>query len=94
MAEAYVYIMASARNGTLYTGVTSDLIKRVYQHKNNLTPGFTSKYNCHTLVYFESHTSIYEAIRRERQIKAWRRKWKIELIESSNIDWNDLYDTI
>ena len=91
MKTAYVYIMANRRNGTLYTGVTSDLIGRVYQHKNDLTEGFSSRYQCHSLVYFEVHESVYEAIRREKQIKAWKRKWKLELIESNNPEWKDLY---
>jgi putative endonuclease len=71
MSDAFVYVVASGRNGTLYVGVTTDLIGRVYQHKNNLTPGFTSHYKCHDLVFYERHTSVYEAIRREKQIKAW-----------------------
>ena len=91
MKTAYVCIMANRRNGTLYTGVTSDLIGRVYQHKNDLTEGFSSRYQCHSLVYFEVHESVYEAIRREKQIKAWKRKWKLELIESNNPEWKDLY---
>ena len=89
--QYYVYILASQRNGTLYIGVTSDLIKRVYEHKNNLVSGFTERYNVHTLVYFESTNDIDNAIRREIQIKKWNRDWKIELIEKNNPDWRDLY---
>ena len=86
-----MYILASQRNGTLYIGVTSDLIKRVHEHKNNLVSGFTEKYNVHKLVYFETTDNIDSAIRREKQIKKWNRDWKIELIEKDNPDWRDLY---
>ncbi len=86
-----VYILASQRNGTLYDGVTSDLIKRVYEHKNDLAPGFTEKYSIHRLVYFETMDDIESAIKREKQIKKWNRDWKIELIEKNNPDWRDLY---
>ena len=86
-----VYILANQRNGTLYVGVTSDLMKRVYEHKNNLVSGFTQKYNIHRLVYFETTDDIHSAIRREKQIKKWNRNWKIELIEKNNPDWRDLY---
>jgi len=79
------------RNGTLYTGVTGDLIKRVYQHKKDLIPGFTNKYGVHKLVYFEQHGDIINAIIREKQIKKWRRDWKINLIERNNPEWRDLY---
>jgi len=91
---SYVYILASKRNGTLYTGVTSDLIKRVYQHKSDLVEGFTKKYQVHRLVYFEQHLDIHEAILREKRIKEWQRKWKLALIEANNPDWNDLYPEI
>ena len=87
----YVYILASKRNGTLYTGVTSDLIKRIHEHKNDLVPGFTQKYSVHTLVYFESTEDSCSAITREKQIKKWRRAWKLELIEAGNPEWKDLY---
>ncbi|MBI1863170.1 GIY-YIG nuclease family protein [Candidatus Microgenomates bacterium] len=90
----YVYILASKRNGTLYIGVTGNLVKRVYEHKNNLAHGFTKTYNVHTLVYFEYHDEIAGAIRREKQLKEWRRNWKIELIEKKNPYWKDLYDEI
>jgi putative endonuclease len=89
-----VYILASSRNGTLYTGVTSDLIKRVWQHKEGEMAGFTRKYHVKKLVYFEVHDTAENAITREKQIKKWRRAWKLELIEESNPDWKDLYDFI
>jgi len=89
--QFYMYILASQRNGTLYIGVTSDPIKRVHEHKNNLVSGFTEKYNVHKLVYFETTDNIDSAIRREKQIKKWNRDWKIELIEKDNPDWRDLY---
>ncbi|NMC51505.1 GIY-YIG nuclease family protein [Candidatus Kuenenbacteria bacterium] len=86
----YVYILASGKNGTLYIGVTNDLMRRLYEHKNNLIKGFTSKYKVCHLVYFEETDNIAEAIRREKQIKGWNRKWKIELLEKDNPDWEDL----
>ena len=89
-----VYILASAMRGTLYVGVTSDLIQRVWQHRENLAAGFTSKYNVHTLVWYEQHATMESAIAREKALKAWKRLWKIELIESSNSDWRDLYPDI
>jgi putative endonuclease len=90
----YVYILASRKNGVLYTGVTADLITRTYQHKNSYAPGFSSKYNVRKLVYFEFHSDIRFAIRREKQIKRWKRAWKIEAIERENPNWLDLYNTI
>lgn len=87
-----MYILASKRNGTLYTGVTSDLIQRIWQHKHNQADGFTKKHNVHTLVYFELHADMESAITREKQIKAWKRAWKLELIEKNNPEWKDLYD--
>ena len=90
----YVYILASKKNGTLYTGVTSDLIKRVYQHKNKEIEGFTSKYNVTQLVYFEVYHDITDAIVRETRIKRWKRAWKLELIEKENLNWRDLYETL
>lgn len=87
-----VYIMASAKNGTLYTGMTSDLIKRVWQHKENIVEGFTKKYHVHQLVYFELVNDMLAAIVREKQIKAGSRTKKIALIEQNNPDWLDLYD--
>ena len=83
--------MASQRNGTLYIGVTSNLIKRVYEHKNNLVEGFTHKYGVHVLVYYEKHLSAESAIRREKRLKLWKRQWKLALIERNNPKWLDLY---
>ena len=94
MRNYYVYIMASKRNGTLYTGVTSDLIKRVWQHKSGEIPGFTSKYKINQLVYYEIFGDIFVAIQSEKNIQAWRRNWKLQLIEKNNPDWNDLYNII
>ncbi|MHB8105310.1 MAG: GIY-YIG nuclease family protein [Dehalococcoidales bacterium] len=90
----YVYILASKRHGTLYIGVTNDLVRRVYEHKNDFVEGFTKKYNVHMLVYYEQCESIESAIQREKQLKAWHRAWKIRLIEEANPDWKDLYDVI
>lgn len=84
-----VYILASKRNGTLYIGVTSDLVKRVWKHKQNLRESFTRKYGVHMLVYFEMHHEMTEAIQREKQLKKWNRSWKIELIEKTNPGWRD-----
>ena len=89
-----VYILASKRNGTLYIGVTSDLVKRIWEHKNNMVEGFTKRYNVHQLVWYELHGSMESAITREKRLKNWKRKWKLELIESKNPDWQDLYHTI
>jgi putative endonuclease len=89
--QYYVYLLASKRNGTLYIGVTSNLVKRVHEHKNNLVEGFTKKYNVHHLVYFETTEDINSAITREKQMKKWKRAWKIELYEKSNPKWRDLY---
>ena len=94
MKTYFVYIMASKKLGVLYIGVTSDLKRRVYEHKNDLVDGFTKKYLVHRLVYFESTSDINAAIAREKQLKAWKRQWKIELIENENPDWNDLYDSL
>ncbi|MEA3278937.1 MAG: GIY-YIG nuclease family protein [Pseudomonadota bacterium] len=87
-----VYILASRRNGTLYIGVTSNLVKRVWEHKNDLVDGFTKKYGVHRLVYYELFETMAEAIAREKQLKGWQRAWKLELIESGNPDWRDLWD--
>jgi putative endonuclease len=92
--QFYVYILASKRNGTLYTGVTSDLIQRVWQHKRDMVEGFTQKYGVKKLVYYEVHDNAENAITREKQIKKWRRKWKLRLIEEKNPRWTDLYDEI
>jgi putative endonuclease len=89
-----VYILASERNGTLYIGVTSDLVKRVWEHKSDFVEGFTKEYQVHDLVWYELHESMEGAITREKQLKEWKRQWKIELIEKSNPYWNDLYQTI
>ncbi|MFC1898331.1 GIY-YIG nuclease family protein [Candidatus Cloacimonadota bacterium] len=86
----YVYIVTNKRNGTLYIGVTSDLLRRINEHKNKLVPGFTSKYNLTKLVYYEEADDVTIAIKREKQMKKWNRKWKIELIEKENLEWNDL----
>ena len=90
----FVYILASQRNGTLYTGVTNDLARRVSEHKQDLTPGFTTEHRVKTLVWFETHDSIESAITREKRIKRWRRAWKLELIERENPQWLDLYPTL
>ena len=87
----YVYILANKRNGTLYIGVTLDLKKRVYEHKNNIVEGFISKYQVHILVYYEQTQDIQSAIERGKQLKKWNRQWKIRLIEEDNPDWKDLY---
>lgn len=89
-----VYILASKRNGTLYVGVTSDLLGRIWQHKSKVADGFTAKYGVNRLVYYESHPNAESAIRREKQLKKWRREWKIQLIESLNPDWRELYDDL
>jgi len=89
-----VYLLASKRNGTLYIGVTSDLVKRVWEHKNDIFEGFTKRYNVHNLVWYEIHENMESAIVREKRLKGWKRKWKLELIEKNNPDWKDLYNTI
>ncbi len=94
MKSYYVYILASKRNGTLYIGVTNDLIKRIYEHKNDFVEGFTEKYSVHRLVYYEETNDINSAIKREKQLKKWNRKWKLELIEEKNPNWKDLYETL
>jgi putative endonuclease len=88
--KGYVYILASQRNGTLYTGVTTDLPRRLFQHQNDLTPGFTSRYGVKTLVWFEEHDLVTDAIAREKAIKNWPRKWKLDLIEAANPEWDDI----
>ena len=94
MKSSWVYILASGRNGTLYVGVTSDLVKRVAEHKTCHTDSFTKQYGVKILVYFEQHDSIEQAILREKQMKKWNRVWKLELIEKSNPGWEDLYPTL
>ena len=86
-----VYILASKKVGTLYIGITSDLIKRVWEHKNQITGGFSKKYGVHDLVWFEIHGTMESAIAREKTLKRWRRQWKLELINRGNPDWRDLY---
>lgn len=86
-----VYLLASKRNGTLYTGVTSNLAKRIWEHKNNFVEGFTKKYGVHTLVWYELHETMESAIQREKTIKNWKRAWKIKTIEEVNPEWRDLY---
>ncbi|WP_020180130.1 GIY-YIG nuclease family protein [Methylopila sp. M107] len=90
----YVYILASQRNGTLYIGVTSKLVQRIWQHREGVVSGFTKTYRVHRLVWFEQHATAESAIRREKRLKTWLRAWKIELIESTNPHWDDLYDQI
>jgi putative endonuclease len=94
MKQPCVYMLASGRNGTLYAGVTSDLIKRIWQHKENLVEGFTNKYGVHMLVWFEQHETMDSAIAREKAIKKWNRAWKLKTIESMNPVWRDLYTEI
>lgn len=91
---SYVYILTSQRNGTLYTGVTSDLLARVHQHREGATPGFTQTHGVTRLVWYEAHSSVVEAIRREKAIKRWRRAWKITLVEAGNPQWLDLWDIL
>lgn len=91
MYQYFVYILASKRNGTLYVGVSNNLKRRVYEHKNKLIEGFTKKYNIDKLVYFEQTENVMSALDREKKLKKWKRQWKIELIEKNNFGWNDLY---
>jgi putative endonuclease len=92
--QGFVYIMASRRNGTIYIGSTADLPRRVWEHRNDVVPGFTRKYGCHLLVWFETYDSQEEARLRERRMKEWKRAWKIREIEGFNPDWADLYESI
>lgn len=94
MKNYYVYILASKKNGTLYIGITSNLVKRIWEHKNKTIEGFTKKYSVTTLVYFEQHDSPEMVIKREKQLKNWRRQWKVNQIEKENPDWLDLYEDI
>ena len=94
MRSSYVYMVASKRNGTLYVGLTSDLVRRIWEHKNDVVDGFTKRYGVHTLVWYEAHGSIQDAIQREKNIKDWKRAWKIELIQRSNPLWHDVYQNI
>jgi putative endonuclease len=92
--RGFVYILASKRDSVLYTGVTSDIVKRVYEHKQGFVEGFSKKYNTKLLVYYECHDRIDDAVHRETCIKRWKREWKIKLIEDMNPDWQDLYESI
>ena len=92
MRRPCVYILASKRNGTLYVGATTDVVRRVWEHKTEPVDGFTQRYGVHHLVYAEFHETMPNAILREKQVKKWRRAWKIELIERDNPDWRDLYE--
>ena len=94
MKQPYVYLLASRRNGTLYVGVTSDLVKRILEHRNHVVAGFTQKYGVEKLVWYEPHASMESAIQREKAIKEWKRAWKMNLIEKSNPEWADLYETL
>ena len=94
MKQPCVYIMTNKPNGTLYTGVTSNLVQRVWQHKNNLAEGFTKRYGTHTLVWYETHDTMSAAIMREKRVKEWKRAWKLEMISAFNPDWHDLYDDL
>jgi putative endonuclease len=94
MKQPAVYILASQRNGTPYIGVTSDLVQRIWQHKNDVFEGFTKEYGIHLLVYFELHEDMENAIIREKRLKKWNRDWKVRLIEEKNPDWKDLYDSL
>ena len=94
MKQPCVYLLASRKNGTLYTGVTSNLIQRIWQHKNDQTDGFTKRYGVHLLIWYELHEVMESAIAREKAIKEWKRAWKLELIEATNPQWLDLYDEI
>ncbi|MFH0768171.1 MAG: GIY-YIG nuclease family protein [Chloroflexota bacterium] len=94
MKNYYVYILASRRNGTLYTGVTNNLTRRAYEHKNDFIKGFTEKYGVHKLVYYEQCENVESAIQREKRVKSWHRKWKIDLIEETNPEWKDLSNEI
>jgi len=89
-----VYILANRRNGTLYTGVTNNLIKRIREHKNNIIEGFTRRYNIHLLVWYETHKTMPNAIAREKALKEWKRKWKLALIEKNNPNWLDFYNDL
>ena len=94
MKQPCVYLLASSKNGTLYVGVTSDIINRIWEHKSNVVEGFTQKYGVHTLVWYETHENMESAISREKTIKGWKRQWKLELIEKENPAWTDLYKSL
>jgi putative endonuclease len=90
----YVYILASRKDGTIYVGITNDIVRRIYEHRTKVVPGFTSTYNITRLVWFEIYDDPISAISRERELKKWKRTWKIELIEARNPQWDDLYESI
>ncbi len=94
MKKGFVYMMSNKQDGVLYIGVTSDIVKRVYEHKNDFVDGFTKQYNLKNLVYYEAYDEIEEAIKREKQLKNWHRDWKIELVNKQNPHWEDLYESI
>ncbi len=94
MKQPCVYLLASRKNGTLYAGVTSNLVQRIWQHRNDQADGFTKKHGVHILVWYELHENMESAIAREKAIKQWKRAWKLELIEATNPQWRDLYDEI
>ena len=94
MKRGYVYILANRKNGTIYIGVTSDLVKRVWEHRNGVVGGFTKKHGCKLLVWYAAFEDLQEARRRELQMKEWKRTWKIRLIEEKNLEWNDLFPTL
>lgn len=94
MKKGFVYIMSNKQDGVLYIGVTSDIVKRVYEHKNSFVDGFTKQYNLKNLVYYEVYDDIEEAIKREKQLKNWHREWKMELVNKQNPNWKDLYESI
>jgi len=90
----YVYLMASKRNGTLYTGLIGDLVRGIWEHRTDFLDGFTTRYGVHMLVYYEEHASAEDTIRREKQLKRWNRQWKINLIERANPEWRDLWEDV
>jgi len=94
MKAGFVYIMANRKNGTIYIGVTSDLVARVYQHREGLVPGFTRRHGCKLLVWFDANDDLQGARKREMQMKEWKRSWKVRLIEENNLEWDDLYPTL
>ena len=94
MKQPCVYLLASRRNGTLYVGVTSDLVRRIWEYRNHVVHGFTKKYGVDKLVWYEPHDSMESAIQREKAIKEWKRAWKLDLIEKANPEWVDLYETL
>ncbi len=94
MKTYYVYMMTNKRNGTLYTGMTNDLIRRVYEHRSGEIAGFTKKYGLKMLVWYEQHDDVNAAITREKNIQSWKREWKINMIQSANLEWRDLYNEV